>query len=541
MRGHFSSAKKLYKLVEEHEEIRESPENKDSHMMLVGWNLEKQMVARLIRLVSVWELHNYLMEQCQWSKDENGKPIISDTFLRTFLKSRMPHVKKASLRNKEMCGCSQCMTMKLLHNALMRHRFSTLIRLDKEVEEMNAAIGVLCDSTRRKKNLLDKVNRIMVIKKEFQKHVYIDRLVRELRGEHALDQIMCPQTFVNDGYYRKLPCCTRNCPNCPMYVSHDLEMSNNVEINFQTYVKHRKCSLHGDVLGHVCGDCEGLEEGEKVGKISEKPVLANVKRKASVFMKNYYLPTLEKHAYHYSHVIWLSNKKCVTDWQDLLHKISNLNRHFITTLHDYAEKWKLEFNEEVQHEHFGNSSVVSIEGYLVQQFNHLLYNGVEKETVNMQLVDEEGDEAKDWLVNEFHSFLLDNKNQNAATTHKHMNLLLETMFSDGILKPHLGYMLDRTDGCQDQYRKTQVLNLLSYLAFKFRIVVDRSIKAPGHGKDMCDGLNAVDKHYIQNLLLSPNKDTEITNDKKLTANRIISNKAGETMSVSIANKCVTVL
>jgi len=39
------------------------------------------------------------------------------------------------------------------------------------------------------------------------------------------------------------------------------------------------------------------------------------------------------------------------------------------------------------------------------------------------------------------------------------------------------------------------LYLLSVLAGHFGIVIDRAIGAPGHGKDIVDGLNATDKVY----------------------------------------------
>ena len=34
----------------------------------------------------------------------------------------------------------------------------------------------------------------------------------------------------------------------------------------------------------------------------------------------------------------------------------------------------------------------------------------------------------------------------------------------------------------------------------YSIIIDRGISAPGHGKEVVDGLNAVDKHYIYQLV-----------------------------------------
>ena len=37
---------------------------------------------------------------------------------------------------------------------------------------------------------------------------------------------------------------------------------------------------------------------------------------------------------------------------------------------------------------------------------------------------------------------------------------------------------------------------LSILSTNFNIIVDRMIGAPGHGKDVVDGINAFDKRYL---------------------------------------------
>ena len=35
---------------------------------------------------------------------------------------------------------------------------------------------------------------------------------------------------------------------------------------------------------------------------------------------------------------------------------------------------------------------------------------------------------------------------------------------------------------------------------KYNVVIDRSVSAPGHGKSIIDGLNAVDKHYLRKVM-----------------------------------------
>jgi hypothetical protein len=49
------------------------------------------------------------------------------------------------------------------------------------------------------------------------------------------------------------------------------------------------------------------------------------------------------------------------------------------------------------------------------------------------------------------------------------------------------------DGCGKQYNSGTTLSLLSLIATEFDLTFDRAIGAPGHGKDIVDGLNAMDK------------------------------------------------
>ena len=56
--------------------------------------------------------------------------------------------------------------------------------------------------------------------------------------------------------------------------------------------------------------------------------------------------------------------------------------------------------------------------------------------------------------------------------------------------------MDDTDGCAKQYGSATALYLLSLIAVSYRVVYDRAIGAPGHGKDEVDGLNAIDKCFI---------------------------------------------
>ena len=59
-----------------------------------------------------------------------------------------------------------------------------------------------------------------------------------------------------------------------------------------------------------------------------------------------------------------------------------------------------------------------------------------------------------------------------------------------------GKMYDTKDGCACQYHFSKVFFLLSDIAAGCIIVIYWSIYAPGHVKDIADGLNAIDKWCI---------------------------------------------
>ena len=52
---------------------------------------------------------------------------------------------------------------------------------------------------------------------------------------------------------------------------------------------------------------------------------------------------------------------------------------------------------------------------------------------------------------------------------------------------------ESTDGCFKQYRWCSVLYFLSYINFKYIIIIDRIIGASDHDKDIVDGINESDK------------------------------------------------
>ena len=77
---------------------------------------------------------------------------------------------------------------------------------------------------------------------------------------------------------------------------------------------------------------------------------------------------------------------------------------------------------------------------------------------------------------------------------------LKSWWGPLVLTTSLSTIWENTDGCDEQYRCVSALYLMSVMSQTYSIIIDWGISAPGHGKEVVDGLNAVDKRYIYRVL-----------------------------------------
>ena len=60
--------------------------------------------------------------------------------------------------------------------------------------------------------------------------------------------------------------------------------------------------------------------------------------------------------------------------------------------------------------------------------------------------------------------------------------------------------MGKTNGCAEKYICASALYLMSVMSQCYYVVVDKVISAPGHGKEVLDGINAIDARYIYQLI-----------------------------------------
>ena len=89
--------------------------------------------------------------------------------------------------------------------------------------------------------------------------------------------------------------------------------------------------------------------------------------------------------------------------------------------------------------------------------------------------------------------------------------------------------MKNTDGCVEQYRCASALYLMSVFSQCYSIIIDRSISAPRHGKELVGGLNAIDKRYIYQLM----SNVQLTGSKTFDS-QILMHSCIENNDISIA-------
>ena len=179
------------------------------------------------------------------------------------------------------------------------------------------------------------------------------------------------------------------------------------KVAFHLFESVPQCSMHKllEKGSCQCQQCSELpEEAEKGKFFNRKNIILN-HEPMSIFMKDHYLPQLQKYKYHLPHIIMLGKYQTGKD------RKAALQPGDIDTTRDYAERLQFEFANEIMSQHFGNSRTLSMEGSSVRFFPSNIVGNADatytQEDTSMH----------------FHSHLCDGKVQNAASTHFHMDVL----------------------------------------------------------------------------------------------------------------------
>ena len=78
---------------------------------------------------------------------------------------------------------------------------------------------------------------------------------------------------------------------------------------------------------------------------------------------------------------------------------------------------------------------------------------------------------------------------------------------------------------------------MSYLSTSYQIVLDRAVDTPGHGKDVVDGFNAVQKRYLASCL----RTHSTTEKHKIDSKRMCVEAMAQKGEVSFSEECKRLL
>ena len=320
-------------------------------------------------------------------------------------------------------------------------------------------------------------------------------------------------------------CVINRCDRCPEYKPPLLEsasVSNLDKINYCTYKFHSKCKLHGVLPTNMsscpkCTDLASHVDGYVPEKIVKRKEITSVDATIDKFHSEVYIPMLIKYRYHMALVTILSKNHC----KKSRYESFRTNQNWFFSERDYAERLVKQLDGEIQSDHFGDNPTLSIEGCTLQYHKD-----------NVTFTD---NNTPSKLFFDFHSHFSDYSKQDAATTFEHMCAMFKVHEQVHGPIPRHSVFLDHTDGCAKQYRSGNALYLLNVIALKYHIVIDRAIGAPGHGKSIIDGLNAVDKHHLKKVMCmsGSNRTDDLESRMKMYS---IAKKA----SFSFAKECARI-
>ena len=223
----------------------------------------------------------------------------------------------------------------------------------------------------------------------------------------AVNAMICPkQSSISLLYWK---CVLRQCDNCPKYNVPEYESSCSIvapKIKFHLYVLFSTCSLRG-LVGEGILICKLCVNKKLNGKIQSRKFLTQRELTIGNFIYDVYLPSLEKYIYHVHYIQILSKNHCVKLRQNACYfKPEN-----ILSIRDYAKRMSVNFNIEIQSEHFGNGRSLSIERCMID------------------IVDQD---LNDYM--KFHSHFSDDSRQDDSTIHTHIFSILTKLRNNNQLK-----------------------------------------------------------------------------------------------------------
>jgi hypothetical protein len=472
-------------LLEKCDFIQPSPNARDTVTVTDPETGDKMLVRKYLLVGSMNDAYQQFISKgrngCDLAYDSDDELVVRDTTFRKFFPREITH---ATDTQKITCGCEVCIISGSMIKDLHVWEREHLKKLNRAFGQCQTdiihAVVAECsgDEQRRLDALLNSARQRL---NKFVEEAFDEEGIHHWQApKQVISSMTCPPVTVGENdKIHKLSCCLGRCNDCPKLVipQEELDESNNNTITFACYESHSFCRKHLTLPGAPtkCHHCALLPEKER-GKFIRKKQLTKKVKPIGVFMKDYFVPMMERARYHRQKVILLSTNHCGKDRREHWPSVDGC----IFTQRDYTEAFALNFTREIQSTGFGDTEQVGMEGV------SLSYKGEDDKIHHI------------WT-----SFLSDDKRQDARTTLANQVKFLDFLENED--HPEIGihlvkYIYELLDGCTKQYRCSLALFLMSYLSHLKHLTVNRMIQAPSHGKGICDCMCGNDKSYLSRCL-----------------------------------------
>ena len=264
----------IVKYIVNHPNVIHSPIMNDTILVKDPTDSSKKIKKnKLLLQTSVRKLHSDLIADVPECTSSDGKVIVSDTKLRALIP---PEVKSMTLRYKQMCGCLDCLSIDMYHEAYHRFKRVVLKVLKQQLEDCPRG-----GATRR---------RLVRQIQEYDHHCQSKPKVKEMLHKLHCTTNVSPVTGEFRGLYQ-INCAFNWCNMCPSISMHPIEKQLLDQkmlpyIPIHTYDSIWTCSEHG-VLGvgeKKCSVCEGYRDGEKKAKVYSNKKLVSKSIPFQIFL-----------------------------------------------------------------------------------------------------------------------------------------------------------------------------------------------------------------------------------------------------------------
>ena len=505
--------------------VTASPNAKDTVIVKDLRTGKKSRQRKMFYTFSVREIHNEMILPVEQggmpgARDQDGTVLISDTMLRAILPKSLSRMSES---NKAMCGCETCLNARSMIMSLNSFR--------RRVRKQLVGIRASCPEGSPERVVANEVLERFV-QETFQDEVPFTDMRKPMwnRCDDAILQMSCPakDAPVGESKLVSLKCALERCDKCPKLppVHNERFCGPATEafrcIPWSQYENHLKCKMHGAIPdGKECLTCKNLPEKLKSKKAVKKELeLAKKLAPIGDFISKYWVPFLNKLRYHLFWVIVLSKLHCVKQRDERFFKTPTGRSVLIHR--DYSDRLASSYDGEAQSQGMGDRPNTGMEGITVKYYKDGKY--LDGEELQM-----------DW-----HCFLQDLKRQDARTSHNNTSILIEKLQANPfnlLPKEKDAVMYEQADGCSKQYKSGTALWSMSFLSRKYKIVINRMVTAPGHGKGTVDALAGFDKWFIRKHFCAVKGVGDNDTVNKLESYTVDEN--GKT--VSFAKRCADLL